>query len=228
MAARRWLLLPLAAGLLAACGSGPSSSRPSATALLHDARSAVNHASAVRFSLSSSGVSGSGVNLVGGSGDIVRPASLRGSFAVSTAGVQVSVKVLSIGSRFWAVLPFSSTYTRTSPAKFGLKNPATLLSPTSGVSALLTAVEAPEYRPSIRLDGELLDVVSGTIPGNKVPVLPDANPSKPVRLSVDIDPSSHQVRRVLLAGPFTSAKSTATYTVTLTDYGEHVTISPPS
>ncbi len=232
MAAPRWLAVPAAAALavcLSACGGPGSSARPSAAALLGKARATLDKATAVHFTLTSSGVSGSGVDLVGGSGDIVRPASLRGTFSVSTSGVQVSVKVISVGDRFWAVLPFGSKYTAVKPSQFGLTNPATLLSPTTGVSGLLTDMSPhAHYEPSTRLQGELLDVVAGTVPGSKVPVLPDADPGKPVALTVSIDPSTHQVRRVELRGPFISARATATYTVTLTAYGEHVTVTPPS
>ncbi|MHB1931163.1 MAG: LppX_LprAFG lipoprotein [Acidimicrobiales bacterium] len=230
MAAPRWLAVPAVALLAAGAGAcGGGASRPSAAVLLGEARTTLDKAPAVHFTLTSSGVSGSGIDLVGGSGDIVRPSSLRGAFAVSTSGVQVSVKVISIGSRFWAVLPFQSRYTAVKPSQLGLTNPATLLSPETGVSGLLTDM-APHarYEPSVRLQGELLDVVAGTVPGTTVPVLPDANPSKPVALTVAVDPSTHQVRRVVLRGPFTSASATATYTVTLTGYGEHVTVTPPS
>jgi lipoprotein LprG len=127
------------------------------------------------------------------------------------------------------MLPFTSSYAEVNPSEFGLTNPANLLNPTTGVSGLLTdAAPGARLEPQQRLEGELVDVVSGTVPGTKVPVLPDANPSARVDLTAFIDPTSHQLRQVVLSGPFVSKTTTSTYTVTLTDYGEHVTVAPPS
>ncbi len=216
----------LAGVLLAACGSA---SRPGAARLLRDARVTLDRTPALHFSLASSGVSGGGVDLVGGSGDLARPESLEGTFQVGTSGIEVGVKVVAVGPRFWAVLPFQTSYTRVSPSRFGLTDPGALLSPSHGLGRLLTDMATTaRYLPSIRLDGELLFVVAGTVAGSEMPVLPDANPSRPVRLTVDVDPSSHQVRRVTLVGPFTSPTRSARYVVTLTRYGEHVKISPPA
>ncbi len=228
MAAHRRLLASLAALLaavgLAACGGPP---RPAPGALLRVARATLDRTPALRFSLSSSGVSGPGVDLVGGRGELVRPDALEGTFQVSTSGVQVSVKVIAVGSRFWAVLPFRSSYSRVDPAQFGLTDPGELLSPTRGLATLLTDMASTvRYQPSVRLDGELLYAVAGNVPGSKIPVLPDADPSRPVRLTVYIDPTSHQVRQVILGGPFTSER-TSQYTVDLTGYGTRATISPP-
>lgn len=230
MAATRRLLASasvlLAGALCASCGGG---SRPSASVLLAHARATLDGTPAVHFQLSSSGVSGKGIDLVGGSGDLARPGSLKGTFQVRTSGVEVDVKVLGVGKRFWAVLPFQTSYSRVSPSRFGLTDPSALLSAHHGLTSLLTDLRGTaKYEPSTRLGGELLDVVSGRVPGSEVPVLPDANPSRPVRLTVAVDPSSHQVRQVTLVGPFTSASSSAHYVVTLTGYGEHVTISPPA
>ncbi|HET9071114.1 MAG TPA: LppX_LprAFG lipoprotein [Acidimicrobiales bacterium] len=230
MPALRRLLAPAAVlAVAAACASCASSSRPSATALLGEARTTLDKAPAVQFALTSSGVAGKGIDLVGGSGELARPQSLKGTFQVSASGLDVNVKVLAVGARFWAVLPFQTAYSRVSPGRFGLTDPAALLSAHHGLTSLLTDMAGTaHYQPSIRLDGELLDVVSGTVAGSEIPVLPDANPSRPVRLTVAIDPASHQVRRVTLAGPFTQATRSAHYVVTLTGYGRHVRISPPA
>ena len=229
MAARRRLLAPASTLLLAAgisaCGGGAH--RPAPSALLRSARASLDQTPALRFSLTSVGVSGPGADLVGGAGELARPGSLEGTFQVSTSGIQVGVKVIAIGSRFWAVLPFRSTYSRVDPAQFGLTDPGELLSPTRGLANLLTDMAGnARYEASVRLGGELLYVVSGTVAGSMVPVLPDADPSRPVHLTVYVDPTTDQVRQVTLAGPFTSSR-TSRYAVRLSGYGTHATISPP-
>lgn len=215
-------------GALTAGGCGSSTPKVSAATLLQKAKSTADAAHAVHFVLSSTGVTLSGTNLVNGRGDLVRPSSLQGSFGVAISGFTANVKVVSVGNTFEAELPFSGHYTKTDPSNFGLKNPAELLDPATGLTSLLTLAQAPKLGPSERQGGELLDTVSYTVPGRAVPVIPDANPSEPVQLTVAVDPSSYQLRTVTLTGPFTSATSNCTYVVTLSNYNEHVSVTLPS
>ncbi len=212
--------------ITAGCGS-TTSPKLSAGALLAKAKATVDAAASLHFALSSKNVASKGTNLVGGNGDFVRPSSLQGSFAVTISGFTATVKVVSVGSVFEAELPLSSSYTKTSPASFGLQNPASLLSPSTGLTRLLTLGGNAKLGSQERIGGELLDTVAYQIPGNDVPVLPDANPSLPVDMTAAIDPANFQLRSVTLVGPLTSATSSSTYTVTLSNYGEHVTIALP-
>jgi hypothetical protein len=222
-------LIPLAVGAAACSSSGGSAGGSlSAPQLLAKSKAALDQSSAVHFELTSKGVSGSGLELTGGSGDIVRnPSSIQGSFEVTTSGVQVSIKVAAVGSTFEAQLPFTSGYTKTDPAKFGLTNPADLLNTQNGLSSLLAEAQNPALGPQQRINGEVLDEVSFTVPGKSVPVIPDSAPSQPVQLTVGINPSNYQLRTVTLVGPFTSSTSNSTFTVTLTRYNEQVTVTLP-
>ena len=65
------------------------------------------------------------------------------------------------------------------------------------------------------------------MPGSAIPVLPDANPAQPVTLVAAINPKTHETRQISLTGPFTSTTSNSTFVVTLTNYGETVTITLP-
>lgn len=212
--------------LAAACGSTPSP-KVSAAELLAKAKATVDAASGLHFTLSSQNVAHTGTNLIGGNGDLERPASLSGSFDVAINGFTAAVKVVSVGAVFEAELPLSNSFTKTSPAAFGLENPASLLSPSTGLSRLLTLDSNAKLGKQERIGGELLDTVSYQIPGKDVPVLPDANPAQPVDMTVAINPSNFQMRSVTLVGPLTSATSNSTYTVTLSNYGEHISIALP-
>lgn len=215
----------LAAPALAACGS--STPNVSAPVLLQKAKAKADASSAVHFVLTSKNVALSGTNLVGGQGDLARPSSLQGSFSVAISGFTANVKVVSVGDVFEAELPFSNHYAKTDPANFGLTNPAELLDRDKGLTKLLTLAQNPTLGPSVRVGGELLDTVSYTVPGTAIPVLPDENPSKPVRLTVAINPSNYELRSVTLVGPLTSATSDSTYVVTMSNYDEHVNITLP-
>jgi lipoprotein LprG len=231
--ARRSRIGVLAAGSLLAAACGHSAAAPPARAvttalLLQRSRAVVDAAPAVHFTLSGKNVEGSSIDLTGGSGDLVRPDELTGSFTISDAGFNVSVSVVEAGGHFYALPPFASHYRVTNPATYGLKDPAQLLNPSTGVSALLTSMTDVHTEGQQRISGELVDVIGGTVPGAQVPVLPDLDRADPVALTASIDPQSDQLRRVALAGPFTKAGATTVYTVTLTDYGEHVHVTAPA
>jgi lipoprotein LprG len=227
--------LALAALGATACGgsshhaSSPTT-QPGATSaggLLAAAKTTLDAAPAVHFGLTSANVTGGGTQLKGGSGDVVRPDRMQGSFDVSISGFSATVKIAAVGNVFEAQPPFQSGYSKTDPATYGLGNPSTLLDPNIGLSALLTHAQGATSAGQTRLAGELLDQVRATVPGRAVPVLPDQNRSAPVALLADINPDSHQLRQVVLTGPFTSKTADSTYTVTLTNYGEPVTVTLP-
>jgi lipoprotein LprG len=216
------------ATIVGACSSSSSAApKVSATELLQKAKATADAANSVHFVLTSSDVSHSGTNILGGQGDLARPDSLRGTFSVAVSGFAATVKAVAVGNVFEAELPFTSTYQKTNPANYGLGNPAQLLDPSKGVVGLLTLAQNPTLGKPELVGGEHLDTVTYTVPGQDVPVLPDANPSQPVQLTVAVNPSSYQLRSVTLVGPLTSATSDSTYVVTLSNYNEHVDISLP-
>ena len=217
-------LLLSVVGVAACTSSTPNVSAP---VLLQKAKEKADHSSSVHFVLTSSNVALSGTNIVGGEGDLARPSSLRGSFNVAIAGLTAPVKVVSVGNVFEAELPLSNRYEKTDPANFGLTNPAELLDPDKGLTHLLAIAQDPQSGGQERLGGQVVDKVTFTVPGEDIPVLPDANPSKPVQLTVAIDPKTFELRSVTLVGPLTSATSDSTFVVTLTNYNEHIDITLP-
>jgi hypothetical protein len=221
------LAAPLVAAtalVLAGCSSSPKVSAP---VLLERAKARADSSSSVHFVLTSQNVSLTGTNLVNGQGDLERPDSLRGTFSVAVKGFTAAVKVVSVNGIFEAQVPFATHFEKANPSDFGLSDPGQLLNPSTGLTRLLVLAQKPQLGGQERVNGELLDTVSYTVPGDDIPVLPDENPSTPVRLTVAIDPSNDELRKVTLVGPFTSASSNSTYVVTLNDYNEHVTITLP-
>ena len=72
----------LVAGGCGSSGHTASAAPASPVALLQRSRTVVNATPAVHFTLSSQNVTGSSTELTGGSGDLVRPDELSGSFSV--------------------------------------------------------------------------------------------------------------------------------------------------
>lgn len=212
------------AAVAAGCGSS-GSAKPET--LLTKAKQKVDSTSAVHFTLTSKNVSGNGTNITGGEGDIARPNAIRGTFQVSLAGFHVSVKIIAAQGKFYAEAPFQTSYQPTDPKKYGIGNPALLIDPNVGLSSLLSNIQSPKSEGQTRISGELLDKISGTVPGTKIPTaLPDSDPSEPVQVSALINPKNDEVRQFILTGPLTSSTD-STFTVTLTDYGEPVHIDLP-
>ena len=66
------------------------------------------------------------------------------------------------------------------------------------------------------------------LPGNLVQqILTSKDPSKPVKAQFSIASDSAQLRRATLTGPFFSATKDATFTLDLSQFGAHVSISAP-
>jgi hypothetical protein len=212
--------------MLALAGCGGSGTSASPETLLRQAKATLDATNAVHFALATSGGGGGSLTLVSGEGDLGRPDMLKGTFKVEVAGVPASVNVASANGTFLAQLPFSSSYQRTDPSSFGFADPAKLISPSGGLSSILTAMQSPRATGQTRVGGEVLDEVSGTVPGTALSGLPDDDPSKPVQVQARIDPSNRQLRQIILTGPI-GTSGQATYTVTLTGYGEHVDLALP-
>ena len=212
---------------LAACGSS-ASTVPAAT-LLAKARSTVNAASAVHFTVTSNRLPNAGTVLRSGDGDLARPGELRGTFQIAIDSLPTSISIIETSGKFYVKLPFASNYQISDPSKFGFGDPAQLIDPNTGISRLLTQIGNPKVTGHSRVNGEVLETITGTVPGNDVTeFLPDVAPNQPVQLVLGINPRSAQVRQFQATGPFVVATTQSTYVVTLTNYNEAVTITAPT
>ncbi len=211
--------------LAAACGGY---SGPSAATLLRKAKATFDRTSAFHLQLMSSNTSGSGLVLKSASGDAARPNEFHGTLTVLESNLPLQIGVVSVSGTSYVKLPFSGVYVAANPAQYGFANPGKLLDPNSGISTLLPATEHPSIGQSTRYNGESLQQVSGTLPGQRVKqVLVDANPAQPVSVVYSIDTSTDQVRLVDLTGPLFHSGQDTTFHLILTNYGESVSITPP-
>jgi lipoprotein LprG len=224
--ARRLLSTATAIAVLAGCGAAPADPAQ----LLRDAKHSIDSASAVHFTLTSQNVtSGTGPLITGGEGDARRPNSFTGSLSVVDGGFTLTVNVVSTGGVFYAQTPLSSTYTKTDPSQYGFGDPAQLLDPNRGLSSLLAACTGATNHDPDRLNGEQLDEVGCSMPGALVAaLLTSADASQPVQATIGVNPTTHELRRVALVGPFFDKTHPSTFTVVLDKYGENVTITPPA
>lgn len=223
--ARHLLGTTVALAVLAGCGMAPVDPAQ----LLRDAKHSIDSAASVHFTLTSQNATGAGPLVTGGDGDARRPNSFSGNLSVIAAGFSLSVGVVSTGGVFYAKTPLSSGYDRTNPSTYGFGDPAQLLDPNHGLSSLLPACTGPTNRDADRLNGEQLDEVGCSLPGARVAaLLTSADATQPVQATIGVDASSHQLRRIVLVGPFFEKARSSTFTLVLDRYGENVTITPPA
>jgi LppX_LprAFG lipoprotein len=215
-----------AALLLAGCGGG----EPEETAgeLLERARTTLDQADSVHFVLTSEGAPATGTSLVGGEGDIARPASFEGTLQVLAAGSPLDLAVVSVDGTVHAQLPFTSGFSVVDPAQFGFGDPGALLDPDTGITQLLGAAEDAELGDERRVDGEVVREVTARLPGDLVEqVLTSQDPARPVQARFAVATDSGELRRAELTGPFFTADDDGTYTLELSDFGADVDISAP-
>ncbi len=223
--AGRVLTAGAAVALLSSCGTPP----PDPAQLLRDAKQSVDSASSLHFTLTSANVAGTGTLISGGQGVAKRPDGFAGTLTVVAAGFTVSVDVVSIGGVFYARTPLGSGFDKTDPAKYGFGDPGKFLDPNNGLSSLLSVCSSPSNGNGDRLNGEQLDEVTCAMPGARVAaLLTSADPSQPVQATVGVDSTTHQLRRVVMVGPFFDKAHPSTFTVVLDNYGQNVTITPPA
>ena len=218
--------LLLTAPALAGCGGGEP--EESAADLLSRAKTTLDDAGSVHFLLESEGVPDSGTALVGGEGDIARPAAFDGTLKVRAMGSTLDLPVISVDGTVYARVPFTPGFSEVDPAAFGFGDPGALLDPETGISQLLESADSAELGEERRLDGAVVREVTAELPGDLVEqILTSEDPSEAVRARFSIATESGQLRRAELTGPFFTAGDDATYTLELSDFGADVEITAP-
>jgi lipoprotein LprG len=215
-----------AAPALTACGSDEP--EESASDLLSRAKTTLDDAASAHFVLDSEGAPESGTLLVGGEGDIARPASFEGTLKVRALGSTLDLAVVSVDGTVYAKLPFTSAFSVVDPADFGFGDPGALLDPETGISQLLGSAESATLGEERRVDGEVVREVTAELPGDLVEqILTSQDPSTPVQARFSIATETGELRRAELTGPFFTAGDDATFTLELSDFGADVEITAP-
>lgn len=219
----------VAGAVLTACSGDDAADGGSATELLADAKRALDGTESVHFVLGSEGAPDTGTVLVGGEGDMARPASFEGTLQVLALGSTLDLAVVSVDGTVYAQLPFTSGYSVVDPAQFGIGDPGALIDPDTGISQLLAEAENAELGEERRVDGAVVREVTADLPGELVEqILTSADSSRPVRARFSIAEEGAELLRAELTGPFFAAGDDATYTLELSDFGADVEITAPA
>ncbi|MGL5818513.1 MAG: LppX_LprAFG lipoprotein [Phycicoccus sp.] len=233
MPRRRALLLAVpaaVAALAAGCSGDGAAETPDRTPAqrLAAAKTAFDRAGSVKVGLTSADVPKvqSGVTAAKGSGVIsATEPKFAGSITGTIDGVAGQVEIVAIGETAWIKF-FTPDFVETDLDTLSAPNPATFVHPEQGVSALLPQTADPIDGDQVRAGREVLDRITGTLPGAPVADLlglGDRSGSYRVTYALTGD---DELRTATLVGPFFPGVE-ATYTLTLTDYGAPTTITRP-
>jgi lipoprotein LprG len=225
------VLSALCAVTVASC-SGDGDPAPGQTQLspaqrLTAAKAKVDAATSVHLTLTSAGLPQGASGIVSADGWGKHPPAFKGTFKVTLKGVQADAEITSVDGKVYAKLPLIPGTNEIDPKQFGLPDPATLFSTDKGLTTLLTATTSPTAGEQVRQGSEVLTTIKGTVPGKAVTdlfMIGDSNGSFTATYGLT---DTQELRRVAIAGPFYGAGSSATYTLTLDQYGQPVTITKP-
>jgi hypothetical protein len=221
-------LLPVAVLTAILAGGCSGGSEESAPDLLARAKTVLDEATSVHFVLASENPPAGGTALLGGEGDLARPASFEGTLQVQAAGGSIDLEVVSVDGTVYAQLPFTSGFSEVDPGQFGFGDPGALLDPETGISQLLAEAQDAELGEERRVDGEVVREVTAQLPGQLVAdLLTSQDPEQDVDARFAVATDSGELRRAELTGPFFAADEDATFTLELSDFGADVDITAP-
>lgn len=221
----------LVAGLSACTGdegeTGPTQREPTAAERLAEAKTTLDEASSVHLKLSSADVPDGATGVISADGVGAHPPAFKGTFKVALRGIQADADVTSVDGEVWAKLPFVPGTNKIDPATLNIPDPAVLFSPDKGLTNLLPATEDPTLGEQTRKGSEVLTNITGTLPGDAVVdlfLIGDRNGTFKTTYALT---EGNELREVALVGPFFGSGTTSTYTLTLDQYNEPVTITKP-
>jgi len=218
------LLIPLAG-----CGGGSSENHLTPDKVLALAKKHVDDTDGVHFAISSGDVPKGVTTLEKADGVVTRAPAFKGTITVPVLGTTADIRIVAVGGKVYARLPFTNSYQTIQPSDYGVPDPATLLDPSSGLSSLLAATQSVKKGDSVRGGKDnksVLTEYSGTVPGSDVAkVLPGATGTFTATYTIDDD---EVLSKAVITGHFNGEKvDPNTYTVTVDDYGTDEKITAP-
>lgn len=227
---RRSVLL-LAAAALALTGCGGSSTKQTTRTPAQEmaaVKAKFDKTSGVHFVLTGKDVPASGTRVFGAEGDLTRAPAFDGKVTVHVMGITTDVPVRSVGGAVWAQIPLTTGWSKIDPATYGVPDPAALISPTNGLSTMLTKTTGLQRGKSVR-GGEgnrqILTTYTGTLNGDLAKALLTSIKGDLAATYTVTD--TDELSSAVLTGDFYGDGKTETYTVTVSGYGLNKTITQP-
>lgn len=193
------------------------------------ARQQLDDTSGLHLSLSTKDLPDGVQGLDAATGVATHAPAFDGTITIVFAGSKVDVPVIAVDGTVWAQIPLTVGWSDVDPAEYGAPDPAALMEPGDGFSALLDATTEVQEGSSVRGgedNNEILTEYTGTVAGDDMTaVIPSASgDSFDVAYSIT---DEGELREARLTGVFYPDSESMTYTVTFSDYGTEQDITAP-
>lgn len=220
----------LVAMLVACSGSDPAADKTPAEQLAA-AKASFDAATSVHLALRSSGVPESANGVLGADGSGTNAPAFKGTIDARISGLRAKVEVVAVDRVLYLKLPFTTDFVPADPKEYNAPDPAQLFARQGGISSLLTSTTNPVEGKTIRVGPDVLQTITGTLPGAGVSkLLGVGDTTKTFKVTYGITEAG-ELRTVTMTGPFfkgpTSTPVTSAYILTLDNYGAQVEISKP-
>ncbi len=224
-------VLALAALGLSGCSNSddPTSSGKSPEEVIALAKTTLDETSGLDLALIThdlpDGVSG----ISGAEGVATDAPAFDGTLTVVIGGKPFDVPVIAVDGKTYAQIPLTIGWSDVDPGDYGAPEPADLVSPDKGFSAMLTATTDLEAGKSVRGgadNDEILTEYTGVVPGEAMAeVIPSASDGSFEATYQVAD--NGELREAELTGVFYADSPEMTYTVTFENYGTTKEIAAP-
>lgn len=228
---RRLLGLSAVLALLlagAGCGSKSVSDGRSPQAALDLAATTLSETPGVHLTLLGKlppGVTG----LTGADGTATRAPAFDGTLTVTISAGTFQVPVKAVGGKVYAQIPLTPGWSQVNPADYQAPDPATLISASGGIPAVMKATTGLTKGADTRggtNNGEILTTYTGSVPAAAMKqFLPSASGDT---FSVVYEIAGNgELRQATMTGQFYAGTPTMTYDLSLVSYGTTATVTAP-
>ena len=213
--------------MLAACSGSDPVAAKTPTEQLAAAKAKFDAATSVHLTLRSSGIPESANGVLGAAGSGTNAPAFKGTLEARIGGFGAKVDVVAVDKVLYLKLPFTTEFVPADPKEYNAPDPAQLFATQGGISSLLTATTSPVEGKKTRVGADVLQTITGTLPGASVSkLLSVRDAAKTFKVTYGITVPGGELRTVTMTGPFYQG-ATSTYVLALDQYGAPVAISKP-
>ncbi|TCC25202.1 LppX_LprAFG lipoprotein [Kribbella speibonae] len=209
---------------------GGGGSGGDAVALLTDVKKTIDEAASVHIVLTGRDLPDNAQTLASGDGVATHAPAFKGKLTVRSSGSPIDADVVAVGNKVYAKVSFSPSYIELTPAQLaglGAPDPAILLDPAKGLTAVLPTLKDAKVKGETREGSKVLTEVTGSVEGKSLQgIFPKAPADQSFPSTFKIDKDSKQLVSATITGPFYTG-ATSSYDVTLDKYGEKIEITKP-
>jgi lipoprotein LprG len=222
------LLLVLVVSATGCSGSDAADSGKTPEQVIAGAKEQLDSTDGVVLALTTDNLPSGVTGIKSAAGTGVHPPAFDGTLTIALGGTSFQVPVIAVDGKVYAQIPLTPGWSDVDPGEYGAPDPAALMTPDEGFSAVLAGTEGLAKGDSERGgegNKEVLTTYTGTVAADTMAkVIPSASGDFDVAYAID---DQGRLRRADLTGVFYPDSSSMTYTVTFDGYGTSKDISAP-